>query len=468
MIAYLIFIRSFSDGNNDGIGDLKGITNKLDYLSETGIDAIWITPVNPSPSYHKYDITNYYDIDPECGSMQDFEELIAKAHKKNIKIVMDLVLNHCSWQHPFFIEAVSGKKNLHRDYFVWSDKKNIPANSDQWHSSPLKGDDQFYFGHFWQGMPDMNYDNAEVRKEAVNIAKFWIEKGVDGFRLDAARHIFPSEREEENHQWWSEFRTEIDKYRPGFYLVGEVADKCSAIAPYLKSLTSCFNFELSENIIRIINDGHHNGVVKWLSSVYQLYAQNKINFTDATFLSNHDFDRTATLLNNDIHKIKLAASILLTLPGDVYIYYGEELGMAGQKPDEYIREPFLWGNGDSSQAKWITPLYSTSDTIEPLNIQKEKPDSVYNHYKTLIAFRKNILNNIYHSLEPYEAGEEVFAYKIRNNESEFLMLHNLSSATVELNLAKDFTIIFQPDDLNSGSGNFQLTGFKTVVLAKPV
>ena len=427
MICYQIFVRSFADSNGDGIGDIKGITSKLDYLSELDIDSIWLTPIYPSPSYHKYDITDYCAIDPEYGTLDHLHELIEKAHAKNIKIILDLVLNHCSWQHPWFLAAISSNKNKYRDWFVWDIQKNITTYIDQWYSSPLIDDKEFYFAHFWRGMPDLNYDNTEVRTEVIRIAKFWIDQGVDGFRLDAAKHIFPNEREQENHRWWREFRSELEKIKPGIYLVGEVADKCKVIAPYLDyALNCCFNFELAENIIQSVNEYKHLHLAPWLVSVYENYAEDDVRFNDAIFISNHDQDRFASRFMNNIRKIKMAVSILFTLPGDLYIYYGEELGMLGEKPDEYIREPFLWDANDPLMTNWIEPKYSTRLTISSLSDQKKETSSVFNHYKKLLDFRKSMLNNISYKIDDAEYGSEILAYKIYDKGFSYLLLHNLS------------------------------------------
>lgn len=471
LICYQVFIRSFADSNGDGIGDIKGIVSKLDYISESGFDSIWLTPIYPSPSYHKYDITDYYAIDPEYGTMEDLHLLIREAHKKNIKVILDLVLNHCSSQHTWFINAVSDKKSKYRDWFVWKRAEKITTYFDQWHSSPLKGDKEFYFGHFWKGMPDLNYDNAFVREEAVRIAKFWIDQGVDGFRLDAAKHIFPNEREEENHRWWREFRSEIEKHKPNFYLVGEVADKCEVIGPYLDyALNCCFNFELAENITLSVDECRHLHLAPWLVSIYEYYAKDDVRFSDAVFLSNHDQDRIASRFKNNIRKIKMAANIIFTLPGDLYIYYGEELGMTGQKPDEYIREPFLWDLHDSALTKWIAPKYSTHTSVAPLSAQKTDSMSIYQHYKKLLDFRKSMLSNISYKMDDAEYGPEILAYKIYDEGFSYLVLHNLSPRNKILSpeMTDDSVIYFLNKNVMPFSKKIKIPGFQSVMIQTPV
>ena len=332
---YSVFVRSFADSNGDGIGDLPGLIHKLDYLAELGIDGIWLLPVHPAPSYHKYDVIDYYSIDPEYGTLQDMKKLISEAHKRNIKVILDLVVNHTSELHPWFMRAQQNKRSVYRDFYVWKDARYLPPGEEsQWHRPVAGPRSEAYYGLFWKGMPDLNYDHERVRANVIDIARYWLDMGVDGFRLDAAMHIYPPDRNDDNIRWWQEFRKALDKTHPHHYLVGEVTESCAFIGPYLrKGLHACFNFELAEHIIQAINYGRHDCLVSWLMSVNNYYRDQDPGSRDAMFLSNHDQTRIASRLGGDLQKIKLAASILLTLPGDIYLYYGEELGMFGDKPD---------------------------------------------------------------------------------------------------------------------------------------
>ncbi len=193
-VSYEIFVQSFNDSNGDSIGDFNGVIQKLDYVKELGANAIWFMPIMPSPTYHKYDVTDYKAVHPDYGTMEDFKKLIEEAHKRDIKIVIDLIINHTSNQHPWFLESKSGRENPFRDYYVWAqkdtvaaflDKKVITLDSDnirQWHD-PGTGKD-FYYGFFWGGMPDLNFDNQKLREEIYDIGRFWLEEvGVDGFHF---------------------------------------------------------------------------------------------------------------------------------------------------------------------------------------------------------------------------------------------------------------------------------------------
>jgi alpha-amylase len=233
-VCYEIFVRSFCDSNKDGIGDLNGITSKLDYLQDLGVEALWLTPFCKSPSYHKYDVVDYQVIDPEYGTMQDLERLIEEAHRRDIRIIIDFVINHTSSENKWFLEAKKGKDNPFRNYYSWLTPAQIDSmgvairekTADSWETNPWhwakKGDTEKYYGMFWSGMPDLNMDEPKVRKEIYEIGRFWLEKGIDGFRMDAAKHIYPEWEAPKAHDFWVEFRQEMEKIKPDVYIVGEV------------------------------------------------------------------------------------------------------------------------------------------------------------------------------------------------------------------------------------------------------
>nr|MBK9649888.1 hypothetical protein [Bacteroidota bacterium] len=215
-VFYEIFIRSFCDSNNDGIGDIPGIISKLDYLHDLGIEGIWLTPFNPSPSYHKYDVTDYYNVDEEYGTLDDVRELITEAHKRNIKVIMDFVVNHTSVQHPWFIEAQKSKTNAYHNYYTWADENNLPGEKHWWHflqsNSKQTIEGEKYLGFFDRSMPDLNYDNNDVRSEIIKAGKYWLKDiGMDGFRLDAAKWIYMPGNEKTNYSWWQQFVSEMKK-----------------------------------------------------------------------------------------------------------------------------------------------------------------------------------------------------------------------------------------------------------------
>ena len=435
-IMYEVFIRSFYDTNKDGIGDINGLASRMGYLRELGVEGLWLMPISPSPTYHKYDVTDYYDVDSVYGTLKDFKNFVELAHSLKMKVVIDLVLNHCSNLHPWFLDAISSPKAKYRDYFVWSDPDKIKSEPEHWYfpedASGKKMDGQKFYGFFWSGMPDLNYDNPKVREEMKKVGKFWLsEIGVDGFRLDAAQHVYPTGQEVKNHLWWQEFRKSMEEVKPDFFMVGEVVNSNKNIAPYLKKgLHAAFNFDLAREINTTVITGVDSGIVSRLTAVRALYRQIAPGFIDATFITNHDQDRIMSNVKHDVNKAKMAAALLFTLPGSPYIYYGEEIGMLGQKPDEMIREPFIWTASENSagQTRWEVPQFSSAKTIVPLNLQQEDSSSIYHFYKKFIAFRRNSPALSGQGIQPVKSSDPHLLIFIRSDKSgnSVLVVHNLS------------------------------------------
>lgn len=453
-VGYEIFIRSFADSDGDGIGDLNGITSRLDYLHDLGIDVLWITPIHPSPSYHKYDVTDYKAIDPAYGTLADYKRLIQEAHRRKIQVVMDLVVNHTSSQHPWFLEAQKGPDNPYRNYYVWLSQRKIDSlgiatrertgdshEASPWHTGQ-PGDREKYYGLFWGGMPDLNFDNPVVRRTIYDIGKYWLkEAGVDGFRLDAAKHIYPDDEAPKSQAFWQEFRKEMQEVKPDVYLVGEIWSTADQVAPYFRGLPANFHFDLCFALQKIARTGHDSSLVRLLRSDYAVFGKENPHFVDATMAGNHDQNRIASILGGDPNRLKVAANLLLTLPGEPWLYYGEEIGMLGQKPDEYIREPFLWDRADRDKARthWMTPRYSTDATVAPLAIQQTQPGSIYQHFRRLIAFRKSqpaLADVVPPRLE--EAGlapqEGLLAFVRPHASGNVLVVHNLGSRPLTVSL----------------------------------
>lgn len=468
-VWYSIFVRSFADSNGDGIGDLKGIIHHLDYLEELGVDGIWLSPIHPAPSYHKYDVVDYYAIDPEYGTREDFDLLLKEAHARNIQVMLDMVFNHCSQQHPWFQQALKGKKNKYRSYFNWMDALEVKKrNLSDWHLPEKGPKEECYYGLFWKGMPDLNFDLKEVRKEIIAIAKFWLSLGVDALRLDAAMHIFPPGREKDNVAWWQELRKELG---PDVFMVGEITQSPDYIQPYLKKgLSSAFNFDLAEKIIQAILQEKHDCLAIWLSNVQTTFSKTDSGATDSIFLSNHDQIRVASRWEGDIQKSKLAASILCSLPGEIFMYYGEEVGMLGLKPDEYVREAFPWTwKSDPQNCTWQQSKYNLPGTLPSFQQQKADPQSLFHHYQTLLALRKTHPALGHGQLENVTCGDpSVLIFTRKHLQERILIMHNLSSHPVMLmheEAAFDFTPLYPMDYTPGGpSGTFHLPAFGSLMV----
>jgi alpha-amylase len=467
-VNYEIFVRSFADSNGDGIGDFNGVTNKLDYLKELGVGGIWLMPIMPSPTYHKYDVADYKAVDPEYGTAEDFKKLVDEAHKRGIRILVDLILNHSGSGHPWFQEAIKGKDNPYRDYYVWAKKDSIrnqlskkttsldSDNITQWHAVNRDTLSEHYYGFFWGGMPDMNFDNPKVRQEFVDIGKYWLEDmQVDGFRLDAAKHIYPTDRAEDNHAFWVWFRDEMQKIKPDVYLVGEVWSSAPEVAPYLKGLPALFNFDMGYAITAAVRAGQDTiQLINKYKSINDFYLQTTSDYIDATFLKNHDQNRILSELGGNQQKARVAAAILFSLPGTPYVYYGEEIGMLGVKPDEFIREPFLWTSNpaDAIQTHWEEPRYSNSKTVTPLSEQQANAESLYNFYKKFIAYRNNSACLTYGTLQTSPLKIKEVVSLIREYEGKkILVLHNISDVEITIKVEGELASFKEIDFVSQGT-----------------
>lgn len=464
-VYYEIFVRSFSDSNGDGIGDLQGVTNKLDYLKDLGIKGIWLMPIQPSPSYHGYDVTDYYNVNPQYGTMDDMRKLLDEAHKRGIKVIMDQVFNHTSSKHPWFTDSAKGKDSKYRDWYIWAEDKGLSTSEpgawgqQAWHRLGNSN----YLSIFWEGMPDLNMDNPDVRKELVQVGQFWLKQGVDGFRLDAAKHVYEDfkssvnnkEVASKNQAWWQEFRKGMDEVNNDAFIVGEVWDAPAVIGPYLDhALNSGFNFDLAKLLLGTARSERASTVAASLSKTYEYYSkQSQGVFVDSPFLTNHDQNRVMNELSGNLDRAKMAASLLLTMPGNPFIYYGEEIGMKGAKPDEQIREPMVWSSDGKAggQTSWEPALNQKG--VASVEEQLKEPSSLLNHYKKLISWRNQepILGD--GGIVPFQtANDGVLAFLRVQGESKVLVVHNLSGKPQKVDLNANGKVPFSKVSQSSKDG----------------
>ncbi|AJY77404.1 alpha-amylase [Paenibacillus beijingensis] len=491
-VYYEIFVRSFYDSNGDGIGDLRGVIEKLDYLNDgdpntdtdLGIGGIWLMPVNPSPSYHGYDITDFYGIDSEYGTVEDFGRLIEEAHRRGIKVIMDMVFNHTSLEHPWFADS-RNPDSKYRSWYYWMNKEedtggaaSAAGSGDAWHT--LGGGK--YLGIFSDHMPDLNYDNPEVRQEMIRIGKFWLEKGVDGFRLDAAKHIYidtkddvtAKEKLDKNIAWWNEFREAMNEVNPGAYIVGEMMDKSPAIiAPYLQPFDSGFNFGLAEQLVNMAKLEQSADLGFTLKRTYDLFARmSDPTFVDAPFLTNHDQTRAMSTLYGNVERAKSAASLLLSLPGNPFIYYGEEIGMQGMKPDEFVREPMVWyDKAKAGQTSWEPSKFN----LETPSVERQlnDPQSLLSHYRKWIGVRNKLKALRDGGMEEYESDNMKLTAFIRaTNDERVLVVHNTTGDEQKLTLAipNEFARVIMStkngSELADGGKVLVLPSYSSVILGR--
>ena len=455
---YEVFVYSFCDSNGDGIGDIPGLVSKLDYLQNLGIRGLWLMPIHPSSSYHKYNVEDYYAIDPAYGTMEDFETLIAECEKRDIHVIIDLVLNHTASEHPWFKEAVSYLQNLpagaepnveeckYLDYYFFSRDAGAGAR-------PVEGTEWFYEGMFDFTMPDVNFASEELWEEYRQIMEFWIGKGVAGFRLDAAKEFY-SGNAAKNIEVLNRIQQTATAIKPDCYLVAEVWENFGQISEYYKSgITSIFNFAFGNvdgkitNVIRAAgNPGTVATYATALEKADKAYLASNPDYIDAPFLSNHDVGRIAGFANRDPLKIKMAGAMNVLMSGSCFIYYGEELGMPGSGNDPSKRAPMLWNEARDNGTTNPPPecQLPAEYPLGSLEIQEKDDLSVYNYYRQAIALR-NALPVISHGRTTCETALNIGCVSAQRktwNEEACIILMNINpeAATADLSAYADWTL----------------------------
>lgn len=587
-ISYQLLVYSFADSDGDGCGDFKGIESKLDYLKEMGVQALWLSPIHKSSSYHGYDVLDYSSIDPDFGTEADFKSLVNSAHDKGIKIYLDYVLNHTSKDHPWFLDAKSNVDSKFRDYFIFSDNPQadikagkIPMiategangyDSRQWYPAvsgssngvkikftltldsngkpaTLKAEQvdnisnngaqntgiylyygeekmaQFYragsdctlsleidsswgvlirtsttqwdsykygaptgknqlewgvpltlsntdnqdillpgmsytmyHSHFWTSyFADLNYgsaqscENSGAFKAVCESADKWIKLGVDGFRLDAVKHIYHNANSDENPTFLMKFYDHCNatfKQNGGkgeFYMVGEQFSDAGEVAPYYKGIPALFEFSFWWTLKDAINSGTGNSFVSTIQGYRKEYAKYRSDYIAATKLSNHDEYRAGTDLGRSTAKMKLAGAVLLTASGEPYIYQGEELGYYGAKNngDEFVRTPMMWkADGSGMASKRLSGKIDNTMLKESISVEKQAADknSVLNTYRTF-----GVLRDSYEALQSGSFdysniggnNPAVAAWYRCSDNQKILVVHNFGASPVGLNVIND-------------------------------
>ncbi|MBI3242319.1 MAG: alpha-amylase [Chloroflexi bacterium] len=435
-VFYEVFVRSFKDSDGDGVGDINGLIEKLDYLNDgdpdtttdLGVTGIWLMPIMESPSYHGYDVVDYYAVDQEYGTKEDFLRLVGEAHKRGIRVILDLVLNHTGTGHPWFKESNSGNPD-YRDWYVWADEApnyKGPWGQQVWYA----GKDGYYYAVFWSQMPDLNLENPKVTAEIENITRFWLEDmGADGFRMDAIKHFVEQGPAQENtpatHAWLQAFHQSYKSINPQAFAVGEAWTLTPQVVDYIgDEVDVAFEFDLAGAFVRSASGPIAASAIANLDTVVNSYPPGQYG----VFLTNHDQDRVMSVLK-DVQKAKLAAVMLLTSPGVPFIYYGEEIGMTGVKPDENIRRPMQW-SGENSKVGFSThtPWNAAARDYKETNVarQTDDPDSLLSLYRDLIHLR-----NTHAALRTGETlvvdadTQRLYAALRYNDDEAFLILVNV-------------------------------------------
>lgn len=571
-VFYEIFVRSFQDSNNDGIGDFKGLTARLDDLKALGVNALWLMPINPSPSYHGYDVTDYKNLNPQYGTLADFDAFMKAAHEKGFKVILDWVANHTSSLHPWFLES-QNPNSPKRNWYQWRDSNpgwGQPwGGGNTWHllktitqsssSSNLKvifpgtiqgalgakdwnpdgqetralevspgifelvvmlpkgsyefkvalngswsenygagakrdganiklevandntivkfvynssnhqitdsinnpdlvqapssvpprptfsdatvpAGSSYFYGAFWEGMPDLNWRNPEVKAAMNDGAKFWLERGIDGFRIDAMRYVVEGENDNkpdspETLDWTKDFSGFVRGIKPDAAIVGEVWTDTETVAKYFQNGAGeqmGFNFPMQKAIAASVNGSSNEAINFELSRVAKAYSAEAV---DAIFTSNHDLDRPSYF---GAGRYRVAASLLLTLPGTPFLYYGDEIGMknGAQGGDEAKRTPMRWdsraGAGFSSAKPWTD--FATSDAKISVKTQRETKNSLWNFYANMIKIRQANSALRVGGFEPLNTDKRIMAFVRYLNDQAVVVAINLDSEPQKLKL----------------------------------
>lgn len=473
-VGYQLLVYSFNDSDGDGRGDIKGITQKLDYFTELGVNVLWLSPINKAGSYHGYDVQDYYEVNKKLGTKDDLKELIEEAHKRDIKILLDMVVNHTSNSHPWFMDACREENSKYKDFYTFKDSKVTYGTSNNtsagWHSRSGK----LYYSSFTATMPDLNLSSKEVKKEIKNIFKYWIDFGVDGFRLDAIKHFFDgaeyakgTDVKKLTQNYFKDLENYINDINPNIFFVGEWLDESyisyTTSAPYIDSQFSFSTRKLLNE--KISGSQSANGfATKITTEINELTKLNK-EFVYTPIIGNHDHDRIASTYGFAGNKIRLAllSRILVTLPGMPFIYSGDELAMGGSRyenDDIERRLPFLWGEGkEVNPDTYGRGKYRQSVMDNRISLISARNDklSLFNTYKDVLDVRNS--SQAYKGGKMYVVGNDdnanIMAYLIKNKDQTLLVAHNIKSveSSIELDLSLKETL-YVSYELNEYNNDF--------------
>ena len=474
-VFYAIFVGSFSDSDGDGVGDLRGIINRMDYLNDgdpdsglsLGVEGIWLTPIFQSPSYHKYDVADYYAVDPAFGTQDDLVELIQLCHQRNVKLILDLPINHtssrCEWFTRFKSAHASGARtDDYYDFYSFYTKGNGSTPSGTY--AAISGTQDMYECNFSGDMPELNFNNTDVRQAVLDVAQYYLDLGVDGFRFDAAKYIYFGDNAR-SVSFWNWYLGELRRIKPDIYTVAEVWDG-DGITDIYYPATDCFDFSVSQ-ANGLIAESAKNGNV----SRYTSYVENYVNRIRAMregamylpFVANHDTDRAAGFLPVSFGNMQMAANLYILSPGSPFIYYGEELGMKGSRgganTDANRRLAMLWGDGDTVK----DPTGATYDASKQVEHgaadQMGDSGSLYSYYKRLIMIRKanpEIARGDYKALTVADSKLGGFSATWEN--STVCVLHNATTEPITVDLAAVTDVPLQEIRAVVGMGSATLDG----------
>lgn len=493
---YEVFVYSFYDSDNDGIGDLNGLTHQLDYLNDgdngtdedLGITGLWLMPIMPSETYHKYDVKDYMDIDSEYGTMEDFDKLIAECDKRDINVIIDLVMNHTSSAHPWFMQACDylkqlgdGEVNLedcpYVDYYHFTKEQKSAFYQ-------VEGTDWYYEAQFWSEMPDLNLESEAVREEFRQICQFWIEHGAAGFRMDAVKE-YETGNATANVETLKWFMDMVRQLKPDCYVVGEAWCTQSEYAVYYESgIDSLFDFAFADRdgIISNVLNGRAGArtYAKNVVEAEKLYASYYSDYINAPFYTNHDMGRSAGYYAGEQSEAqtKMAGALNLLMSGNAFLYYGEELGMKGSGKDENKRLGMLWDSDSESEGMCDGPVDADAVKMKygSLKEQQEAPDSIYQYYRNVIRLRNQFPAIVKGSTVYEEAvsNESVCVMTKTYGEESVILVCNVSDGEQTIDLSgvgsgvpdkPEATLLTGTEDITAENGTITLPPYSIVIFA---
>lgn len=448
---YELYLRSFYDGNGDGLGDFSGAREQLDYIASLNVEGIWLLPVLQSPAYHGYSVTDFFNVNPVYGDLKDLRNFLIDAHKRELKVILDLPLNHTSPGHDWFLRALAGERP-YRDWYLFLEREEWLNARRHWDGEQVwtNYSGQWVYTLFGPGSPDLNYESRSLWQQMKEVLTFWLSAGFDGFRFDAAKHIFDFSLEKgiceyqhsRNIAFWKEMTSHCRAISPDTIFISEVWDDARIVDMYSRIFGIGFNFPLAEDLKRAVLSRDGDSLVQSLKSDLKRNFRSKRSYESGNFLTNHDMTRLVSTMAGNKNLALFSLAVLLTLPGIPFFYYGEELGMEGVYDlffNEEQLEPYLWyENGYGlGQTEWKALGKNKPHSGISYEAQFGKPGSYFERFKNILKFRKENEWLRFSTINNVTKKGGLIELSLGYNEKRLSIYHNLGRSKVSLEVKSE-------------------------------